>query len=774
MTPLLPLLTALLPAVQAAPQDVPTPWYPGAADSCRQTAEGLRGMGEGVDAALAGLGGAQAPESATPSGNPAEGEQEGDSIATCEGGLFFDTSDTKRVRLVYLDRVKLRDARIHLDAAHRLYLQIQRNEAEAEAKNTGKGSAPAGQESPGESEAGSKAPAGADTPIAITAYDAMVDTAGNRIFLTSGPGEEELLLEQGDNRLAIRSAAGKPACLLADEAGNVLMEGAHIALRWVDGKGRPGTLDCDGGRAFYHGESHCLVMEGPVRLEQAPGSLLEAEGRLCVSFRMAEGTEAARSNAFMGQFSALRVEGVAAASTEVGKRVLLRDSERRLSLQGNALRYDGIAGEAEVAGAPCTLGYGANSLQTQGRIRLEEDGSIALVGEDIRGTYERPSQAKEGGMVRGSMSAQGELRFHAGSGTITTRALCARDAEADFSCTGPVELTLTPLPQDKQHALPPREKTGMLNLAIARYGDIATARASGSVRAHGFAPGSADKPLSALSASALEADLLEGSMLLTGSGEAASLTYEGYALSGTAAAGGEARLQLQPNGDIGIRGEWIEAAIPGKRGLTTLRCAERATLRRENRELELGPSSRIEAPEGILTANGPLTARLAPSDKPARPASPRYPHLSYNFGGLESASTAEGATVRTEQGSLQCAQELSISMEQDLGKKNEMGGISHATATGKVAVAARDNQGRLMRAMGDRLMVDGRTGEKLLTGSTVVLEDESNRHTASGGNASVRLDARNNARISGAKHETTARGIRRQVDEQKFQKQKKR
>ncbi len=781
MTRTLPLLALLLsPAATAAVQDIDTPWYPAQADSCRRDADGIRESNAGLDTILRELGGTQAKGDSS-ADTPSPGETEGDSIATCDNGLFFDASRPHLIRLIYLDNVRLDDKRLKLHAAHRLYLQIRRHHAEEEAKATAKDE---GLQPRAAQKAENPAPADPDMedelslnptgqPLVINAYDAMVDTAGNNLLFTAGPGAELLRFELGDNSLHLRADEGKPARLLADAAGNLLMEGSHISIRWKNAEGQSGSLESDGGCAFYHSSSDTLVLEGPVVAEQSTGERIETEGRLCVRFRVArKGTD---SKHFMGQFTSLQFEGIAALATEQGRRVALSDRARGISAAGNCLRYNGLTGEVELQGEPCMLHYGRNYIAAKGRLMLEEDGSIALSGSDIHGAYERPSRAEEGITLHGSLRVEEELRFHAASGTITTRGLSARDAEADFSCTGPVEITLTPLPDDKLRQLPARENIGMLNLAIARYGDIASLRATGQVRAHGYAPGTQDTPESSLAGSSLEADLLKGTILLRGQGEAATLNYNGYTLAGSAAEGEEARVQLLPNGDIEVKGAWVDAALPGRKGLTTLRCTESATLQRESRRLTLGPGAELRAPEGILTANGPLVAVLAASNKPARAASPRYPQLSYNFSGLESAETQQGATVRSEQGSLQCTQQLSVTMEPSgSNAKKSLGGIRSALARGEVAIAARDSQGRIMRATGDMLTIDGETGEKLLTGSRVVLEDENNRHTASGGNASVRIDARNNARISGARHETTASGIRRQVDKQKNQQRKKR
>ncbi len=781
------LLPLILPAA-ATEQPSPAPAAP--------NADAAMGFAPQVDASLRELGAEIAPATAA-SDAPMPEAPEGQSVVVSDGGLFFDSGNS---RLVYLNNVRLNDSRAQLRAANRLYIQLPRQgeqslkatpttdtppapaatESKPAATTTPAATAPtpAATTTPAPAPAVSAAPAPEPptatqepvVPVEVQTYDALVDSVANRMLFSSGPGVPQLSFRQGDNLVNLTAAEGKPARVLADEIGNILMEAPTIDLAWRAEDGSMSELHTTGGRILYHAASHALVMDGPVELIHRNGeSRLQCSGPFCLTLQPEE-APARKKTGFMSQFAAMRFSGIAAASATGNVQLSSRLGGEGMAVSGDALYYNGTTGKVEIPGTPCILSYGAggrNTLQTDGSIVLEENGDIHITGKDsIEGVYERPAQDKAAPPLRGTLSMSAPLSFHASNGTITTRALQAHDEESSLSCTGEVLLTLSPRTAEEQLDLPPREKMGMVNLALAHYGDIAAVKATGQVRARLLDPATPSTPEATLSASQLEANLSTGEILLTGAGESAAIAFRGYSLSGTAAPLAPASVHLKPNGDIEARGTKVTCTIPGDKGITTLSCAERILLAREPRSLSLGSGTRIQSPDGIITTNGPMQAVLAAATKPVKPLSPRFPQLTYDFSGLDSAETFEGATIRTAQGSMQCSQHLSILMlPPDSSEKSTLGGIRSAIATGQVLVAAKDSAGRVMRAAGSRLEVDGRTGEKKLTGSKVVLEDARNRHEATGEGAAVRIDARNNARITGARHSTAATSIRAQVDE---------
>ncbi len=768
------LLPLILPA--AAEEAAPAP-PPATADAPQ--AEGAIASASRVDAALRELGAEAAPATGM-ADSPMPEAPEGQSIAVSDGGLFFDAANSQ---LVYLNNVRLCEARVRLRAANRLYIQLPNEgekkvaeEVQESASATVEASQPAPQPQHQASEGAAPAQGQPDAPIIpleAVVYDALVDSVANRLVFTSGPGVPQLSFRQGNNLIELTEAEGAPARAQADEMGNILLEAALIHLRWEAEDGSLSEFRTTGGRVLYHAASHALVMEGPVEASYRNGeSTMQCSGPFCVTLQPEEGAAPRKSSGFMGQFTSMRFSGIAAASATGNVQFYSRMSGEGMSLSGDALYYNGKTGKVEVPGTPCILTYGEggrNTLQTDGSLVLEENGDIHLNGKgNIEGVYERPAREEGAPALRGTLSAQAPLSFHADSGTITTKALNARDTEASLSCTGEVLLTLVPRTAEELAAanLPPREKAGMLNMALARYSGIHSLKVVGQVRAQLLDPAAPATPEASLTATQLDANLSTGEVLLTGVGENAAIAFRGYSLSGTAAPLAPASVHLKRNGDVETRGAQVTCTVPGNKGMTTLTCTDRMLLAREPRSLSLGSGTRIQSPEGIVTTNGPLQAVLAPGTKPARPLSSRFPHLTYDFSGLDSAETFEGATIRTAQGSMQCTQHLSILMLlPGSTEKSSLGGIRSAIATGQVLIAAKDSAGRVMRASGSRLEVDGISGEKKLTGSRVVLEDARNRHEASGEGAAVRIDARNNARITGARHSTSATGIRGQVEE---------
>ena len=95
--------------------------------------------------------------------------------------------------------------------------------------------------------------------------------------------------------------------------------------------------------------------------------------------------------------------------------------------------------------------------------------------------------------------------------------------------------------------------------------------------------------------------------------------------------------------------------------------------------------------------------------------------------------------------------------------------LQEVTARGRVRLAGKDANGKLVRADGDRLDFDHASGNIYLRGSQVTLRDANNTHTASGSGACVTIDSKDNVRIYGERQTTTANRIHQQIDSQKKQ-----
>ena len=252
--------------------------------------------------------------------------------------------------------------------------------------------------------------------------------------------------------------------------------------------------------------------------------------------------------------------------------------------------------------------------------------------------------------------------------------------------------------------------------------------------------------------------------------------YNGNRIEATPEADQTATMQMLANGDMKLHGAEITANLLSKDGATTARCKDYVTLIRAEDKLETGSSAEIHTPSAILTTNGPLKAILATSDEaPARQDKQAGgAGFRFNYNGIKEASTDSGCTLRTAQGSMQCKGPVRISMEPDSRSQDSaLGNMKYATAAGDVAIAGKDNTGRLIRATGDLLTIDGATGMKVLSGNRVTVGDAHNTHIITGKGAAIRIDAENNVQISGSKHKTHATNVREQLNRQNNPKLKK-
>lgn len=719
-----------------------------------------------------------------------------DTVAVADRGLLFDTANS---RIIYLGNVRLRDARAHLNAAEQLQIHLlnltddsketpepEPQEADALTEVTEIPAAPAEEAATKTEAATAEAEAEAQPtpdaaleaapatePAQINTHSAIADTINNAILLYAPAAGEDIYMQQGENHVRITPASDAPARILADPQGNILLEGSIIDLRMVDKNGGVATLNTKGGPVFYHAATHTLHAPGNSAFTHPDGTLTCTES-LGVVLKPAE-TQAKEKEGFMSQFTGLRFNGISTATAK-GQVVLTgvaKDERPAMRAEGDTLTYYGETGECSLEGSRCRLAYGQFDVHADEGLHLLANGDIELRGKDIHGTYERAS-GTPGQMMSGSFKANAHVIFKADTGIITTeKGIFMQDDEMDFSCTGPAQLVLSP----KEGAVEPEQKSGMPNLAITRYGDVARAKATGNVVAHRFEPGTR-KCIGELKAAIAETDLETGETLLTGEpGEPLIALYEGNRIVATPAAGRAATMQLLANGDLKLNGDTIDATMVNKDGTTTARCRDYVRLIRAEDRLETGSSTELHAPTVILTTNSSLSAKLASSGKERKEPTPGkkgFGRFQFDYTGIQEATTDAGCTLRTEQGSMQCTGPVHIVMEPEgAGKSAAMGGMKYATAAGNVAIAGKDSSGRLMRATGDHLKIDSSTGMKVLSGKRVTLSDANNTHIITGKGAAISIDARNNVKITGSSHKTHASNVRQQLDTPQNKKSKK-
>lgn len=716
---------------------------------------------------------------AAPAGLP----ETDDTVAVADQGLFFDTANSA---LVYLGNVRLRDPRAHFNATGQLHIYLQdlpgSKDDETQPADTVKkaasygvpstakptaAEAPAAAPAPATPEAADETPA---EPAIINTHCAVADSVNNQVFLYSPAGGQEILMQQGENIVRITPSAESPARILADPQGNIMLEGSLVDLCLVDKDGSITKLKSTGGLVYYHAATHTLHAPGSADFTHPSGALRCTDG-LCIVFTPSA-DQPKETKGFMSQFTGLRFDGIDTATAR-GQVVMTGeavDGRPAMQAEGDTLTYNGKTGECALQGTQSRLKYGAYEVYSNEALNLLANGDIELRGSDIHGSYERESDTP-GQMLQGTFKANAHIIFRAETGTISTeKGLTLADAEADFSCTGPVHLVLSP----KEGAEVPEPRPGMPNLAITRYGDIRRLQATGDVTAHRYEPATR-RCTTELKAHSVHSDLETGETILTGeAGQPLVARQEGNSIISTPAAGETATMELLANGDLRLSGATISATMVNEDGKTTASCKDYVRLIRAENRLETGSATRLQAPDAILTTNGSLNAILTSTKKADdAPAKPGFSSFRFDFDGIREAHTAKGGTIRTEQGSMQCTGPVRIVMA-DAGqqKDSQLSGIKTATASGNVALAGKDNSGRLLVATGDHLSVNAITGMKVLSGNRVTLSDEHNTHIITGKDAAVRIDAKNNVKISGSSHKTHASNVREQLKTTKTPKSK--
>ncbi len=758
MKPLLAVLCLL--AAVSAPAATPPELQQAMAERM-QTLEELQLNRKATDEAIISLLGALPPPAEKP--DTSMPEQSGtDTVAVADSGMLFDANNS---RLVYLNNVRVADSRLELRCSARLYIQFpQRSKTEttARAPQTSSPQQPASQPVQEEEPEHTVILTGNQgEPVCIQADTAIVDAIKNLIYIeAANESASRLSITREDSHLLLTSAQDTPAAILADTNGDILFRANLIDMQWVNTDGQRCTLINRHGMAYYRAETRTLHFTGHTNLS-TPDGTISADDSLELKLVVKQN---ATSSDFMPQFTSMTIEGVESGSAR-GKVVMTRpaiDGRPASEVHGDELTYDGATGEVNVSGEETSLVYGEQKLCTNGFLKLASNGDIILQGDAIHGVYARPGAEEEDAALPGTFSTSGLITFTAATHTISLpNGLTAEDELSKVNARGQVDILLQP---DAESTAPQQEKTGMLNLAIAGHKDIAGIRATGGLSIQHRTSNQEE----GLSITADEADinLLTAEATLTAAaGNTAELRYNGHRLAATSA-NETATLNLATNGDLTMLGEQLTVELPGKQAPTIATCTETLTLNREAGKIHLGPRARMTADSGRLSANGELALSLYPGpEEKNRPAMERYPHLVFNYAGLRMADTPRGGTIQTPQGSMQCTGPIHVELlPPDTHQNNEMAGVRIATAEGNVAIAGRDSSGRMLRATGDRLNIDGATGTKTLSGDRVTLQDARNTHIASGGGARVVVDRNNNVRISGARQSTSATRVRDQID----------
>lgn len=704
-----------------------------------------------------------------------------ESAAAADGGLFFDNNAST---LTYFGNVRLRDARLHLRAANRLFLLFpadgkQKAEDEAlgtqqEPKPTKESKAPNNSPTAGGERESVPPPAEEKIPLSVVAVNAAADLRGGRVALEGrGNGDPSLMISRGEGRMLLHRQGGKESAkVYADELGNVLMRGGKLEADWKDSVGECWHLVCNGEFALYRAAERELVFRGDT-VVTTPHGTLHCSRLLRVFFTSAAAVSAQTSPIItdrkpFSQFEDMQLREVNYIVAE-GEASLVVPSHRgrpASRVAGETLRYSVVSGECSVYGNNSTISFGENVLTTDDKIHLRSNGDIEVSGDKISGRYQRPvSEKSNQQMLVGSYRTTGPVTYTAVTQTIfLPKGLDARDDVASFHCAGECRVTLMPRADTGE-----TRAKGQPNLAIARTDGFREVQAEGDVVMHCDA--SSSSPICDVHADFACLNLQVGTALFRSKpGRPVDARYGDYALAAQCSNAEVSCLQVLSNGDLLARGERVEASLPSEGETLHATCAEELRLRREIGVLLMARDARIETPDGIMTSRGTLEAELVAGNRvDEKKTVKQYPHLSYSFTGLHKIKTHKGGTLRTAQVSMQCEGDIIVEIDPNAKHGADRSNIRSALATDQVRLASKDASGRLMRADGDRLFLDPTTKNIILTGSTVRVQDEFNIHSASGPGARITVDPKNNMRISGARQTTHAVRIREQIKKNKEQ-----
>ncbi len=708
----------------------------------------------------------------------------GESAAAADGGLFFDNNAST---LTYIGNVRLRDKQLHLRAANRLFLLFpsdDKQKAGDEALGTRqkqqaapKTTAAAPMPPPAKTgQAPKKSEARDVLPLDVVTVNAAADLRTGRLALEGrSNGDPSLVLSRGESQALLHRQAekGQSAWIYADELGNVLLRGGKLDAEWKDDEGKSWRLVCTGEFALYRAAAREVIFCGDV-VVTTPQGTLHCTRSLSVFFSAKENAVPPSANAStrdknpFSQFEDMQIKEVdhIVAEGNVSLAIPARQGQPASRIMGETLRYSIASGECNAAGDNPTISFGENTLTTNGEIYLRGNGDIEIQGSKINGSYRRPAPGETPQrLLVGSYYTEGPVTYTAASRTIfLPKGMNARDEAAFFRCTGECRVTLLP----GTGAGKPRAK-GEPNLAIAHTDGVRDVEASGNVTMHSDA--SPASPVCDICADYALLNLQDGTALFrTERGKPVDARYGNYALAARSPSGKTSHLQVLPNGDLLAKGEYVAASLPSEKGRSRATCADELRLQREKGVLLMGRAASIETPDGIMTSRGTLQAQLVPGkDSEGMKAPAKYPHLAYNFIGLHTAETHEGGTLRTAQASMQCEGDIIVEIDPNAKKGADRSSIRSALVTNKVRLAGKDPSGRLIRADGDRLTLDQGTGNIVLTGKTVRLQDENNVHTATGAGARITVDPKNNIRVFGAQQTTHSVHLREQIKKNKKQ-----
>jgi len=712
--------------------------------------------------------------------------KKGESVVDCTEGLYFDPAKSL---LSYIGKVRLRDAQFNLDC-ERLYLHLEKKELDEELESVKEIEASEEMESSdnkkitkeesvpsplvvkaGESE---KAP----VPYKLRADEVMLDFQQNRVYARG----EHIAFSRNGTRIELKG--GSPRLLVWDNMGIIYMQADHIIGSFLDSKGAKTHFSTQGSAMFLL-DTNSLVLEKNNKLQTAQ-HLLTCKGMIrmqlipsIIPSKAPAGRELVR-----GVFPRLqgRFEGLSHISMMDSVKLsgISERSGEKFEITGDLLSYNAQNGETILSGDDILIVQGDQNMRLRDKsmLCLMSDGSINVSARSMDGQYVRYMQSKESTIataehkkneplrLMGKFKTSGKISFLAADATLRfSEGLILKDDLLDFSTQAELlihlmkddpqaakgskrpQLATTNAMQKKSPAVKNKQAwVTMPNSKIGEYKYIQSFHSLGATKIN-----SRGESSFSLRGDDIYLDILHGKAKIQAqAGRWAELSYSEHQFKAFSS-DRLSSMELFDNGDAKVYADNIEIRLPSvnKNNLSSITCADSLEVFRQRAEVHFGKDIRLNDASLKFASQGPLIAYLR-ANSTTKSNFANYPHLNYNFAALDSIKTSTGATIQAANYSMQCDGDLIIYMaEQAKVKAITAAGFKSATATKNVRLALRDKSGALYRAQGDRLHINGQTGEKILSGKRVILQDKSSIHVASGPNAFIHGDKDNNISFRG-------------------------
>ncbi len=560
-----------------------------------------------------------------------------------------------------------------------------------------------------------------------------------------------------------------PSAILSDKLGIFYLRAEEISGHIQMEGQEPYHFQAKGG-IFFHLDNQSIRLLRQVQLKQGKQSL-SAEGSMQLQLLLSEEDESKR-----GYFATFQrnYKGLESIFAQGGIDAQIAQGEDIIHIKGDELSYNAQTGESLLTGKQCSIANSQQDIELQGNalIRWAGSGAIYLAADRLQGHYTRPQQGEgEPKLLRGNFRTEKQLALipngEGESLILAPSGLWAEDEESKLEIKGSLALHLRSEPSQ---AVKEEDTMGLRFPSILLQGspEFTRLRAAGGITLENKGENSL-----ALRADSLDLDALSGSgYILSAPNEELYINYMGQQMKALSP-DGTARITLENSGNLLVQAKDIIAQLRNEDGDYQLQCQDELILDKSTDQIRLAGGIELRMPDGLLRSEHAaiLTLESLPQQEQKQSSGmlAKYPHLHYPYKQLREAVITKGAAIQSSQFSLQCDGELRAIMASDSQTvRPEMAGIARLDAQGKVRFYARHEQkgkpAQSLFAQGDKLQINGESGEKILTGTRIILRDDKNTHLAEGSPARLRLNAQNDASLSGKRQRSYAGDITEQME----------